>query len=203
MYNVKKIDLYHLFINIVFVLLNRALNKMQSSNLRTMFCKICRDAGRDDYTSHNVRGPGGNVTCKYLASIVCRYCGQKGHTIGYCSVRSKNESAERTREYLSRIPIVEKTVRTVKSKPVVRNPFALLDEREEGRCENEDEVMEKVSEGSVDEKVVECVETDDESSSESIEREYDEEDMENARNCTVDFSTIPLIWGKWPTWEVE
>ena len=169
---------------------------MQSSNLRTMFCKICRDAGRDDYTSHNVRGPGGKVTCEYLALIVCRYCGERGHTIGYCSVKSKNESAERTREYLSRIPIVKKTVKTVKTKSVVRNPFALLDV-----CEDDDEVMEKVGEGQVDDNVVECVETDDESSSESIGREYDEEDMENARKCTVDFSTIPLIWGKWPTWE--
>ena len=187
---------------IVFVLLNRALNKMQSSNLRTMFCKICRDAGRDDYTSHNVRGPGGKVTCEYLALIVCRYCGERGHTIGYCSVKSKNESAERTREYLSRIPIVKKTVKTVKTKSVVRNPFALLDDCEDV-CEDDDEVMEKVGEDQVDDKVVECVETDDESSSESIGREYDEEDMENARKCTVDFSTIPLNWGKWPTWEEE
>ena len=187
---------------IVFVPLNTALNKMQSFNLRTMFCKICRDAGRDDYTSHNVRGPGGKVTCKYLASIVCRYCGEKGHTIGYCSVRSRKESDERTKEYLSRIPIVKKTVNMVKTKPIISNPFAMLDECDEA-CENEDEVMQKVSEGSFYEKVVECIETDDESSSESFEREYDEQDMENARNCTVDFSTIPLIWGKWPTWEEE
>ena len=150
--------------------------------VRAMFCKFCRDAGRDDYTTHNVRGPGGKLTCKVLAQIVCQYCQEKGHTVGYCSDRIKKESADRKKEYRAK----EKTYQVVTAPVAVSvalNPFAALD-----MCE---EVVEQ-----------ELEETDDELSSEYgvEEREYDEEDMENARNCDVDFSTIPLTWGKAPAW---
>ena len=156
-------------------------SNMQStvqSTVRTMFCKICRDAGRDDYTSHNVRGPGGKLTCKFLAQIECRNCGGKGHTAGYCSVKVKKATVERVK--ISRVQNKTGGLSVV----VVLNPFHAL-----GMCDEvEDESDTEVA-------------TDNELSSSTgdDDREYDEEDAENARNCEVDFSTIPLTWGKMPS----
>jgi len=150
-------------------------SNMQST-VRAMFCKICRDAGRDDYTSHNVRGPGGKLTCRFLAQIECRNCGGKGHTAGYCSVKVKKAVVERVK--ISRVQNKVGGLSVV----VVLNPFQAL-----GMCDEVD-----------DESDAEVV-TDNESSTGDDDREYDEEDAENARNCEVDFSTIPLTWGKLPS----
>ena len=56
----------------------------------TPFCNFCYNSGRGDFDSHDIRSRDGKLTCKYLASISCTKCGEKGHTVKYC--RSKNAS---------------------------------------------------------------------------------------------------------------
>lgn len=51
------------------------------------FCKVCFDAGKDDYTSHYLKsapGPEGKLVCPTLLNQACLTCGQKGHTSSYC-----------------------------------------------------------------------------------------------------------------------
>ena len=55
-----------------------------------MFCKVCKDAGKNEteYTSHWVRdapGPNGKVVCPTLLSQKCKYCRKYGHTPKHCS----------------------------------------------------------------------------------------------------------------------
>ena len=54
----------------------------------TSFCNFCYNSGRGDFDTHNIRSREGKLICKYLASISCTKCGEKGHTVKYC--RSKN-----------------------------------------------------------------------------------------------------------------
>ena len=60
-----------------------------SSSSSSAFCKVCYDAGRDDFKTHRVRNQEGKLTCKYLASLSCGKCGGKGHTVKYCRVKHK------------------------------------------------------------------------------------------------------------------
>ena len=150
-----------------------------------MFCKICRDAGRTDYTTHNVRGPGGKLTCKYLAQINCRFCGEKGHTQQYCSQMARKLKAELDAEKRNiRQSLNLSSKKIVFSMPVISNSFKGL------------EFSDDSDDGSDDS----CSECDDVVVQTDNGRTYDEEDMENARKCDVDFSTIPLEWGKMPVW---
>ena len=188
MYTIKKIDWYISKCKYI----DRKRSKSGMSKVRTMFCKFCRDAGRDDYTSHNVRGPGGKLTCKFLAQIECLSCGEKGHTSGYCynKCRDKLGCDEPVKKYIYQTSRVEKSFQATNYKNVVLNPFALLEE-----CEEVDLDSAVMDSAVMDSAKIVLSETDDDLSS-SDERVYDEEDMENARNCTIDFSTIPLTWGK-------
>ena len=53
-------------------------------NMSKLFCKVCFDASKADYTSHNVRDSASNVVCPLLLNTKCRQCGYFGHTIRYC-----------------------------------------------------------------------------------------------------------------------
>ena len=62
---------------------------------KTPFCKICYDAKRPGYDTHFIRsspGPDGVVVCPYLLSLNCVFCGQSGHTISYCTLKSQENS---------------------------------------------------------------------------------------------------------------
>ena len=103
-----------------------------------MFCKFCRDAGRDDYTSHNVRGPGGKLTCKFLAQIECLSCGEKGHTSGYCYNKCRDKLGcdklgcdklgcdKPVKKYIYQTSRVEKSFQATNYKNVVLNPFVVM-----------------------------------------------------------------------------
>ena len=59
------------------------------------FCKICYDAKRPGYDTHFIRSsprPDGVVVCPYLLSLNCVFCGQSGHTISYCTLKSQENS---------------------------------------------------------------------------------------------------------------
>ena len=56
-----------------------------------LFCKICFDANNEGYNTHNLRDKTtGKLTCKYLASLDCAYCGVKGHTPTHCLKKKKD-----------------------------------------------------------------------------------------------------------------
>lgn len=56
-----------------------------------LFCKICFDAKNMGYNTHNLRDKTtGKLTCKYLASLDCAYCGEKGHTPTHCLKKKKD-----------------------------------------------------------------------------------------------------------------
>jgi hypothetical protein len=62
---------------------------------KTPFCKICYDAKRPGYDTHFIRSspsPDGLVVCPYLLSLNCVFCGQSGHTISYCTLKSQENS---------------------------------------------------------------------------------------------------------------
>ena len=50
----------------------------------TMFCKVCFDASKSDYKTHNVKDSASNVVCPLLLNTKCRKCGYFGHTTKYC-----------------------------------------------------------------------------------------------------------------------
>lgn len=49
-----------------------------------MFCKVCFDASKSGYNTHNVRDYASNVVCPVLLSTKCNVCGYFGHTTKYC-----------------------------------------------------------------------------------------------------------------------
>ena len=52
-----------------------------------MFCKVCYDANKSGFDTHNIKDCYGSVICPYLLSITCFKCGQNGHTPRYCKGR--------------------------------------------------------------------------------------------------------------------
>ncbi len=63
------------------------------SNEKTasLYCKVCHDAGKDDYNKHGLKDKDGKTTCPYLLSLKCNYCKEFGHTQKYCTTgRSAN-----------------------------------------------------------------------------------------------------------------
>ena len=61
-----------------------------SAKQQTKFCKVCKDSGKADYTSHNIKDNNGTVICPYLLSIKCNYCKKNGHTQKYCEEAKTN-----------------------------------------------------------------------------------------------------------------
>ena len=49
-----------------------------------MFCKVCFDASKSGYNTHNVRDYASNVVCPVLLNTKCNGCGYFGHTTKYC-----------------------------------------------------------------------------------------------------------------------
>ena len=53
-----------------------------------MFCKVCFDASKSDYKTHNVKDSASNVVCPLLLNTKCHKCGYFGHTTKYCKLTS-------------------------------------------------------------------------------------------------------------------
>ena len=82
-----------------------------------MFCKVCFDASKNGFNSHNVRDGAGNVICPILLNTKCRACGYFGHTTKYCKTAVKHEAKHTVCEVVpyvvpSVVPYVAKTART-------------------------------------------------------------------------------------------
>jgi hypothetical protein len=101
-----------------------------------MFCKVCFDASKSDYKTHNVRDSASNVVCPLLLNTKCRVCGYFGHTTKYC--KSAGKPVVATKAYMRPVVKVVVPVAVVVpvSVPLKRGAFACL---EEDICEDADE----------------------------------------------------------------
>lgn len=75
--------------DIYYHIINKLLYKSTLMSNK-LFCKLCYDSGRIDFDTHRIRSQDGKLTCKYLASICCKNCGEYGHTIKYCRTKSSH-----------------------------------------------------------------------------------------------------------------
>jgi hypothetical protein len=60
-----------------------------------MFCKVCFDASKSGYNTHNVRDYASNVVCPLLLNIKCNNCGFRGHTTKYCKFGGVSNSVKK------------------------------------------------------------------------------------------------------------
>ena len=87
------------------------------------FCKVCADSKKshDVVISHNVKDLiTGVVTCPTLLEQPCRYCGETGHTISFCSRKKQNDKwddheAKRQKYEESQVATKMKETKTSKS----------------------------------------------------------------------------------------
>lgn len=79
-------------------------NLKYSKSKRTSFCKVCKDAGKDEsvYTAHNIRNERNKVVCPLLLSQSCFKCTALGHTPKYCPQGKIDEKNQKKREYKER-----------------------------------------------------------------------------------------------------
>jgi hypothetical protein len=89
-----------------------------------MFCKVCFDASKSDYKTHNVRDSASNVVCPLLLNTKCRTCGYFGHTTKYCKLGNN----ARSKAYVRPAVKVHVHVSVPVSVPLKRGAFACLDE---------------------------------------------------------------------------
>lgn len=61
-----------------------------------MFCKVCFDASKSGYNTHNVRDYASNVVCPLLLNTKCNNCGYFGHTTKYCKIGGSVKKATPT-----------------------------------------------------------------------------------------------------------
>ena len=57
----------------------------------TPFCKVCFDAGNDNYATHYVKSLDGVLTCPTLRNQSCLRCGRTGHTSSYCQNKPQQQ----------------------------------------------------------------------------------------------------------------
>ena len=104
-----------------------------------MFCKVCFDASKSDYNTHNVKDSASNVVCPLLLNTKCHKCGYFGHTTKYCKL---NVSKPLVSKAYVRPPIkvvVPVSVPVFVSKK--KGAFACLDEEICEDADDEEEVM--------------------------------------------------------------
>ena len=69
----------------------------QGGNRKSLYCKVCHDAGKEDYNKHRLKDKDGKTTCPYLLSLKCNNCKEFGHTQKYCTTgRSVNGASSTT-----------------------------------------------------------------------------------------------------------
>ena len=101
-----------------------------------MFCKVCFDASKSDYNTHNVKDSASNVVCPLLLNTKCHKCGYFGHTTKYCKL---NVSKPLTSKAYVRPPVpVSVPVSVPVQVPKKKGAFACL---EEEICEDADEEL--------------------------------------------------------------
>jgi len=96
-------------------------------------CKVCKDAGKsaEEYSSHWPKDNNGRVICSTLLSQECRYCGESGHTVKYCTKLSKDKAEKaKTEAFWARQKRIKSHAEAQVKKPLAVAPavsrFALL-----------------------------------------------------------------------------
>jgi hypothetical protein len=92
-----------------------------------MFCKVCFDASKSGYNTHNVRDYASNVVCPLLLNTKCNNCGYFGHTTKYCKIGGSVKKAPKV--YAKSVKLVPVKLVPVKLVPSVvevasKNMFA-------------------------------------------------------------------------------
>ena len=89
----------------------------------TMFCKVCFDASKSDYKTHNVKDSASNVVCPLLLNTKCRKCGYFGHTTKYCKFTENPvvQKAYARPACVAKVPVAKVPVAKV---PVAKVPVA-------------------------------------------------------------------------------
>lgn len=106
----------------------------------TSFCKVCYDNDKPEkeFRSHNVRNEKGKVCCPMLLSVVCTYCGIKGHGPKYCTrlAKDKMKEAEESRVKKPATKVVTKSV-TISA---IHSKFSTLEFSSDSDSEPEEKV---------------------------------------------------------------
>jgi hypothetical protein len=77
------------------MLSNRANEAREASRKKGKpFCKVCFDAGKDDYMTHYVKSLDGGLTCPTLRNQSCMRCGRTGHTSSYCQNNPQQKQSQ-------------------------------------------------------------------------------------------------------------
>jgi hypothetical protein len=100
------------------------------------FCKVCYDNDKPEkeFRSHNIRNKQGKVCCPTLLSVVCAYCGIKGHGPKYCTRLAKDrKEAEQPK------PVVNKpvTIKKTAEKAPMHSKFSALEMSSDSDSEEE------------------------------------------------------------------
>lgn len=103
---------------------------LSKQNMKTKYCKVCHDTGKDEktYTSHYVRetpDPSSRIVCPTLLSMECKYCYKKGHTVKHCKI-IKTRSQTQSRKINNNNEQKKATSVTAPTK-VSKNIYDLLD----------------------------------------------------------------------------
>ena len=101
-----------------------------------MFCKVCFDASKSDYKTHNVRDSASNVVCPLLLNTKCHKCGYFGHTTKYCKTAGKPLVASKAYVRPALKVSVQVSVPVPVPIPKKKGAFACL---EEEICQDADE----------------------------------------------------------------
>jgi len=106
------------------------------------YCKICYDAGKPDYLTHNIREWSEHkkckvIVCNYLKNLECSNCGKKGHTSRYCN--NSIPSARLLLPILAVTPVKSVKVLEIKKVKANMNLFDLFNNWE--NYENTDDTI--------------------------------------------------------------
>lgn len=111
-----------------------------------MFCKVCFDASKTDYKTHNVRDGASNVVCPLLLNTKCHKCGYFGHTTKYCKLVSKPQDVK---TYVRPVPVP-----VLVPLPVKKGAFACLEDLDDDICQDACEDIGVVEEFDMDKETI-------------------------------------------------
>jgi hypothetical protein len=77
-----------------------------------MFCKVCFDASKSGYNTHNVRDYASNVVCPLLLNTKCNNCGYFGHTTKYCKIGGGGSVKKATVTFAKSVKLVKVDVKS-------------------------------------------------------------------------------------------
>jgi len=124
----------------------------------TSFCKVCYDNDKPEkeFRSHNVRNEKGKVCCPMLLSVVCTYCGIKGHGPKYCTrlAKDKMKEADKSRTKKPITKPVPKLVKKSVTISAIHSKFSTLEFSSDSDSEPEEQVQNVVASNAVASNVV-------------------------------------------------